>query len=109
MKAKNIDGDKVKIFISDYQMVPYLIILLLVFKFSVNLIANFTKYCMGFMICKWFFYKHKLTIFLPVKEVLISTTKYHLGSITYYSLIRFFMGYYIDFMEIFHSLLKTPN
>jgi hypothetical protein len=99
IKAKNIDGEKVKTFTPNYSLVPFLAILLVFFKFWSELSINFTKYCMGFMISKWFFYKHKTTIFLPLKEVLVNAGKYHLGSIVFYTLIRFFFGFLIDSID----------
>lgn len=60
-------------FIFNYDYIYYLSIVFAIFIFLLNFTTNFTKYLIGFMISKWFFYRHKVSIFLPLKEVLLLT------------------------------------
>lgn len=110
VNAKNIDGGKVKLFQYTYQYVLLLIVVIVSYWILVQFTINLTRYMMGFMITKWFFYRHKATIFLPFKEVFMGTLRFHSGSISFYTVVRCVFGWLIDFMDGLSNLLaKNPS
>lgn len=102
INADNIDGDRVKTYELDYQYVKYLPYQILSGVFIILVTANLVEFMTGFMITKWFFYRHKNTIYLPLKYVFEQTFKYHIGSVVLYTIINSTLGILKFFIDILY-------
>lgn len=61
---------------------------ILVFQWWMGAILLYSDSITSFSISTWFFEKRKETVVLPVKEIVKTMTKYHLGTITMLALFR---------------------
>ncbi len=58
------------------------------------------------MISIWFFYKKKQTIYLPVSRVVQGTIKNHLGTLTFWTLIKLSLGLVLSIFNFVFKKLK---